>query len=350
MSTRRGGLRALAAGALAAASLASPGTPLAADGRREISQASVLAAGGFPFVIAQSGSYVLTSDLTPPDNVFGIQIDTDDVNIDLNGFAIRGNLVCTPGSCTGTGPSAGVSVPASPLTNGRRCSVRNGTIAGINGSAIVLRDEAFVDAVSVTNTFFHAIILGPRSLATRNRITSTGRSGLFLGAGSGYGENVIAMTGQFFTFGSVNGGKPVGGNVCDDGRCPGARRFYLTQTPVNGAAASTACDAGFHMASRYELLDVTGLRYDAARGYELPVPSDQGQGPPQSLLGWLRTGTPPSFTAIVGTGNCSAWSVTNGQGTIAELNANWDLFHDTGWVYALSTCSSSNRVWCVEDD
>jgi len=327
-----------------------PVAPYAADGRREISQTSVLATGGFPYVISAPGSYVLTSDLAPPPNVIGIRIDADDVNLDLNGFAIRGNLVCVPGACSGTGPSSGISVPTSPLTNGRRCSVRNGTVAGISGSAIELRDEAFVDAVSVSNTFLHGIVVGPRSLVTRSRVSAVGRSGLLLGPASGYGQNVITMTGQFLPFGSVSGGRPVGANICDDGGCPGARRFYLTQESVNGAAASTACAAGFHMASRYELLDVSGLRYDTARGQALAAPNDQGHGPPQGLLGWLRTGATPSFSATVGTGNCTAWSGTSGKGTIAELNSNWDLFHDTGWIYSMLDCTNQLRVWCVEDD
>jgi hypothetical protein len=45
-----------------AASVAS--RAVASDGRIEINQHVVLAAGGFPFVIRQAGSYVLTGDLT----------------------------------------------------------------------------------------------------------------------------------------------------------------------------------------------------------------------------------------------------------------------------------------------
>ncbi len=336
-------------GALLAAILATPSTSPAADGRREISQASILAAGGFPYVISAPGSYVLTSDLAPPPDVIGIRVDADDVNVDLNGFAIRGSLVCVPGSCSGTGPSGGISVPTSPLTNGRRCSVRSGTIAGINGSAINLRDEAFVDAVSVSNTFFHGIILGPRSLATRNRITAVGRSGLLLGAGSGYGQNVVSLTGLFLAFGSVSGGKPVGGNVCDDGRCPGARRFYLTQNTVNGAGPLSACDAGFHMASRWEIEDPSSLRYDTLRGFVYPT-SDQGVGPPAYAEGWVRTGFYVGTATGASFANCGFWTNgSSGEGTLAQLLGGAPP-PPNPWSLTSATCSSSRNVWCVEDD
>jgi hypothetical protein len=38
----------------------------AVDGVNEISQTSILAAGGFPYTISAPGSYVLTSDLAAP--------------------------------------------------------------------------------------------------------------------------------------------------------------------------------------------------------------------------------------------------------------------------------------------
>jgi len=99
---------------------------VAADGVIEINQEIVTAAGGFPFVISQSGSYMLTGDLTPPANTSGIAIDTSNVTLDLNGFSIIG-----PGS--GSGGSAfngvGIQARASGLTN---LTVRNGTVRGMS--------------------------------------------------------------------------------------------------------------------------------------------------------------------------------------------------------------------------
>lgn len=64
----------------------------AADGVIEINQAAVEAAGGFPYVITQPGSYVLTGNLTvDADNTDAIQVRAEHVHIDLNGFVIQGN-------------------------------------------------------------------------------------------------------------------------------------------------------------------------------------------------------------------------------------------------------------------
>jgi len=331
----------------------------AVDGVIEINQACADQTGcfagdaaGYPVTIEQSGSYVLTGDLTPTPDVFGIQVDADDVAIDLNGFAIRGNLTCVPGACTGSGPSSGISVPASPLTNGRRCTVRNGAIIGINGSAIRLRDGAFVDAVVVSDTFLYGMELGPNSLATRNRITAVGRSGLLLGSGSGYRDNIIARTGQFFTVGSVSGGKPTGGNVCDDGRCPLGRRFYLTQNPFFGDQPLTACDSGFHMASRWELQQVSSLTYDSTRGFVFSGNNDQLPGPPyDATAGWARTGSRSNPDFIPGVGNCSAWTSQNQSdfGNVLVLSR-YDSSPPGLFKIDTASCSSKLQVWCVEDD
>ena len=51
-----------------------PGAALALDGIVEINQESVLAAGGFPFVIDEPGSHALTGNLTVPANSQAIAI------------------------------------------------------------------------------------------------------------------------------------------------------------------------------------------------------------------------------------------------------------------------------------
>ena len=66
----------------------------AVDGVVLINQASVMAAGGFPYVITQSGSYRLSGNLTVPSGVDGIDINADNVTLDLNGFSIVGPVTC----------------------------------------------------------------------------------------------------------------------------------------------------------------------------------------------------------------------------------------------------------------
>lgn len=127
------------------ATLGTVNASLAADGVVEISQAKVLANGGhFPFTISSPGSYRLTSNLdvtadstnaAAAQNRVAIQINSGEVTIDLNGFAIIGPLTCTYGgsSCSlsgGTGAGVNASVGLSNIT------IRNGSIYGMGAYGI----------------------------------------------------------------------------------------------------------------------------------------------------------------------------------------------------------------------
>jgi hypothetical protein len=54
----------------------------------DIDQASVKSEGGFPYKITKPGSYKLTSNLVIPAGTDGIDILSEDVTLDLNGFSI----------------------------------------------------------------------------------------------------------------------------------------------------------------------------------------------------------------------------------------------------------------------
>jgi hypothetical protein len=82
------------------------------------------------------------------------------------------------------------------------------------------------------------------------------------------------------------------------------RGYYLTTTLHNGAQATTACAAGFHMASLWEMFDTSNLKYETGLGFTRP---DSGFGPPLSL-GWVRTGGNASFSTTPGFANCNAWT------------------------------------------
>ena len=79
--------------------VAAPGH--AVDGVLEINDASVIGAGGYPFVIGTSASYILTGNLTPPAGSSGIVATAPNVEIDLNGFSI-----ITPGGAGSVGIDA----------------------------------------------------------------------------------------------------------------------------------------------------------------------------------------------------------------------------------------------------
>jgi hypothetical protein len=73
------------------------------------------------------------------------------------------------------------------------------------------------------------------------------------------------------------------------------KSYYLTQTTHNGSQPLTACAAGYHMASLWEIFDTSNLKYDTALG---AVSNDSGSGPPTVVIvaghilnaGWIRTG------------------------------------------------------------
>ncbi len=74
----------------------------AADGLIQINHARALAGGvtagdtaGYPVTLSESGSYLLTGNLTAPNQNTTILAETAErVSIDLNGFAIVGATVC----------------------------------------------------------------------------------------------------------------------------------------------------------------------------------------------------------------------------------------------------------------
>jgi hypothetical protein len=144
----------------------------------------------------------------------------------------------------------------------------------------------------------------------------------------------------------------------------GLRRFYLTKATVPGDRALGACGRGFHMASRFELLDVGVLDYDSDAGFTTDdagagPPSDTGPYDPPGSVGWVRTGGASKFReAGVKTGsastNCASWSSgsADASGTVAYLA---DRFTSEGnvpaavWNGGAQPCNNAFHVWCVED-
>jgi hypothetical protein len=132
------------------------------------------------------------------------------------------------------------------------------------------------------------------------------------------------------------------------------RRFYLTADPVLDASqAITACAPGYHMASLWEILDPSELRYNPDLG---ATAADSGQGPPVWVTtdyhGWVRTGNIASSLDITGLGNCEAWTSNDAAewGTTATLPLYWGAGVEDVHVWDTGRwpCSASLRVWCVE--
>src|SRR5579864_7254764 len=69
-----------------------PFCAFAVDGVVLINQSSVMAAGGFPYRITQTGSYKLSGNLVAPVDQQAILITANNVTLDLNGFNVACNF------------------------------------------------------------------------------------------------------------------------------------------------------------------------------------------------------------------------------------------------------------------
>jgi hypothetical protein len=223
--------------ALLALLLATPA--LAVDGVIEINQAKALAGGlsandfpGFPVTIEQAGSYRLTGDLSVPGGLEGLQILTDHVTVDLNGFSVVG----------GGGPIAdGIA-----LYGHSDIEIRNGTVRGFSRAGIfgnVFTSYARVIGVRALSNFQGMELQGPGHLVegctaagnsstgirvmdggviTRSVARGNGSFGLLLSPNAGYGGNVLTgNNGGDANAQVAGGGIQLSTNVCGtDAVCP----------------------------------------------------------------------------------------------------------------------------------
>jgi hypothetical protein len=122
--------------ALLAAALV-PACVFAVDGVVLINQSTVKAAGSYPYVISQPGSYKLTSNLVVDAGKNGINIVASNVTIDLNGFTIS--------------PQApDLNAEGVQALNLQAITIRNGVISGFNTS---------VDLVGTSGVLAEELIL-----------------------------------------------------------------------------------------------------------------------------------------------------------------------------------------------
>jgi hypothetical protein len=213
----------LAAVFAAVAILVSAGLALAVDGTIEINQAKVLANGGFPYAITTSASYRLTGDLTVSSTSSdAIDVNTSDVTVDLNGFAIIG-----PG-----GTTSGNGISSASATD---VTVENGTITAFGGNAAIRAgNDSIIRNVHVSSSA-QGIIAGTGSAIFDSAAHDNSGTGINCnGSGcnisnnsiynnatgisandvtTGYGGNVLKNTNN------VSGGTSVKTNVCSGASC-----------------------------------------------------------------------------------------------------------------------------------
>lgn len=325
--------------------------------------------GGFPVTISQPGSYRLTSDLVSTVSAPVVSILVEFVTLDLNGFTVKGNAI--------QGPST-----QSAILGGNRVTVRNGFVRDASSHGVLLGESSRVEDLHVVNSGGHGVGVNARSIVRAVVATANKASGLTVGFASviegcsangnlAHGISLVSGTlrgstsigngltggdfGPSVSFasnvfeanvgGDVVGGHGSGGNVCGDGSCTsdGRKRYYLTDAIHSGAPALTACTAGFHMASLWEIANPTELSYDGRLGYELA----DGQGV-SGTYGWIRNGW-FSYTAAASPAlsNCAAHTSSAAGDFGTTVGLQW--FATEHWSTQSVSCAAPERVWCVED-
>jgi hypothetical protein len=157
---------------------------------------------------------------------------------------------------------------------------------------------------------------------------------------------------------SINGPDADGDQVLDQSvkavTVPAAIKhgYYLTAANYATNAALTACAKGYHMASVWELLDISTMVYHYKHPYAM-LKADSGYGPPSYWNGWVRTGGDASGSSTAGTGNCQAWTSNSGSdyGVAVRLTNTWKVAQGAlgFWEATSFNCNIPGPVWCVAD-
>jgi hypothetical protein len=340
-----------------AALLAAVATAASANGGRiELGHERALAgvpeigdAPGYPVTIRVAGAYVLTSALTPPAKTSAITVRARDVEIDLNGHAIRGSFACASGACS-VGTGSGIETAPG---DGGGTTVRDGVVRGFGTDCVQVGEGSRVARLHVADCGEDGIEVGPGSEVRESTIQRAGRHGVFVERGAAaIADNTIFDTARGDALGAaVSGGVALGGNLCASGHCSprGARRYYLTSDSVLGDAVLAACAEGFHPASALELRDPSALEYAPHLGRS---DADSGRGPVSAQSGWVRTGQASSTAE-----NCSAFTSASNleDGRVIRLlpPQSWGTAAATQlspWqANATNACNAQRPVWCIED-
>jgi hypothetical protein len=233
----------------------------AVDGQVLVNQASVTAAGGFPYVISQPGSYKLSGNLTPPTNVDAIHINSNNVTLDLNGFTI-GSASCVPNTCGGTN---GYGILSSYTQAYYDITIRNGTISGMGLGIYLNGDSITVEDLHIRNIVNNGIVItlldgsSPASVIVRHNTIDGARVGLLVAGGALVTDNTFSYNvmgasignefsstissilvagntffsnslglvlysggylNNIFSGGAAVYGKNLGGNLCNNVACP----------------------------------------------------------------------------------------------------------------------------------
>jgi hypothetical protein len=235
--TRRKPMSKTAVAILIGAAFLFAAPAFAVDGVVLINQATVMAAGGFPYKITQPGSYKLSGNLVVPAAQGNDAIDVlaSDVTIDLNGFKIIG-----PETCRGFGSSINCSSFFGQLgiySTSNDITVRNGSVGGFLEGIRLSGSNNLVEGVHASgnaSTGIHVLngvvrrnttglnggdgIFATNSTVIENTSNGNGSFGLQNGGNVVYGSNAFISNGSSGVF---NNGSNVSqnNNICDGAVC-----------------------------------------------------------------------------------------------------------------------------------
>jgi hypothetical protein len=294
----------------------------ASDGVREISPAraavGAVTAGdapGYPVTLSEPGSYVLTASLVTTGADTAIEITTDDVSLDLNGFAVECRLFLSLPCSGGTG-----------IAGAGRDNVRlaNGSVRGHGGDGVVLGDGAHVEDVRIVDNLGDGLSVGAEAVVGSCLARGNTGAGISAGDGSrvrdsvatrndvgivvGQGSTVSHSTARANTTLGIgaSSGSTVVGNAASDNLGIGIS-VYMGSTVVDNASESNQGDGfdlglpgvGFNNIKAGRARDNSatgnvgfGMRMDAIWGYAGNVLTDNngGNANPQ-LTGGVSMGT-----------------------------------------------------------
>jgi hypothetical protein len=126
--------------------------------------------------------------------------------------------------------------------------------------------------------------------------------------------------------------------------------FYVTSGLFAGNQALTACAAGYHLASYWEIHEPSNFAYDRGRGlrnanYQFGPPVAEGSGTYDPLQAWLDNGRTPASNS-----NCSGWIDSSGsQGLTAYLASRETNYNTPYYLFGNTDCGEQHHVWCASD-
>jgi len=150
-----------------------PACAFAIDGQGLINQSTVMAAGGFPYVISNPGSYKLSGNLNVTTSVgSAIRVMANNVTLDLDGFQIACTMACS--GSVAVGIDAGFTFATPTFSN---LAVKNGTVQGFQ-FGVFIRWDASVTDLFVSGNLLDGITMGNGGVIARCVANSNGGAGI----------------------------------------------------------------------------------------------------------------------------------------------------------------------------